>query len=161
LDVCWHPSSSASTALSGHTIEKIEPPCSAYLVRTDPLPSIHFALYRSFIKQELTHFSIAVVREVVGYQRYGDDYRSSLPALSISFTHAVLRYGFFNGFLILTPSSLHVHPSIFFITFWVSIFLRFYHSHLVRDLETVIICSSHSPGVANEAPSRYNQIDVA
>jgi len=44
LDVWWRPSSSASTstALSGHTIEKIGLVRGAYLERTDPLSSLHF-----------------------------------------------------------------------------------------------------------------------
>jgi len=49
-----------------HAIEKIKPACSAYLERTDPLPSIHLPWRpRSSNKAKLIHVLIVVVREVV------------------------------------------------------------------------------------------------
>jgi len=57
-----------------------------------------------------------VIREVgLSCQTYGDDYRSSSPALSVSFTHAVLRCGFLSG-----PSVLALYLS--FTLFWVFFF---------------------------------------
>ena len=57
-----------------------------------------------------------VIREVgLSCQTYGDDYRSSLPALSVSFTHAVLRCGFLSGLSVL---ALYLP----FTTFWVFFF---------------------------------------
>jgi len=46
-----------STALSGHTIEKIESARSAYLVRADPLPlpSINFTLETPQLYQRKAH----------------------------------------------------------------------------------------------------------
>jgi len=53
----------------------------------------------SSIKEKLTRLLIAVVREVdLSCQMYGDDYWSSSPGVSVSFTHAALRYGFVSGF---------------------------------------------------------------
>jgi len=58
---CCNPAISRVT----HTIEKIEPAYSAYLEKTDPLPSIHFTLEIPQLYQgKLTHLLIVVVREV-------------------------------------------------------------------------------------------------
>jgi hypothetical protein len=74
---------------------------------------------RRSIKEQLAHFLIVVVCKVdLSCQTYGDDYRSSSPALSISFTHAVLRYGFSNGFSVFTRylpfMKIWLHPSFSF-----------------------------------------------
>jgi len=139
-------------------IEKIEPACSAYLERTDPLPNIHFNLEALQPYQGgLTHLSFVVVCEVdLSCQTYGDDYRPSSRALS--FTHAVLRYGFFTGFSVFALYLLFISFWVFLISFYMSIFLRFRHMHSLRGQQIMIICSSHSscPDVANKVPSRDN-----
>jgi hypothetical protein len=54
----------------------------------------------SFIKEQLTHLLIVVVREVV-LKRTEVATGSSLPALSVSFTHAALRYRLFRFSILL------------------------------------------------------------
>jgi hypothetical protein len=114
------PFSSASSALSGVAnqlfqgwpiqFENIEPACGAYPEKTDPLPSIDFTLETPQLYQGKV---IMVMREVgLSCQTYEDDYGSSSPALSVSFTvsftHAVLRYGLFsNSFGFRSLSSLY------------------------------------------------------
>lgn len=110
----YHTLGCDKPAISGvaHKIEKIEPASSAYLERADPLPSIHFTLSHSSIKEKLTHFSIGGIREVeLSCQTYGDDYWFSSPTLSVSFAMHWRGVGFsmvFFGFGSL--SSPHVYP---------------------------------------------------
>ena len=55
-----------------HTIEEMEPACSAYLERTNPVPIMRFTLeIRSSIEETLTHRLFEVD---LSYQMYGDDY---------------------------------------------------------------------------------------
>ena len=97
---------------------------------------------RSSIKEKRRYLLIAVVREVdLSCQTFGDNYLSSSPALSISLTHGI-------GFSVIFRFWLSIFPTRHFGPF----FLRclFFCNDSVRGLQIVIICSSHSPDVADQ-----------
>jgi len=100
-----------------HTIEKIEALCDAYLVRTDPLPSILET--SQFIKEKLMRLLIVVIPRL--YAKLASAAKrtemTTGPAfpLSVSFTHAVLRCGFLSGLSVL---ALYLPFTIFWVFFF-------------------------------------------
>ena len=143
--------------LVAHMIKKMKPACSAYLEKTNPLPSIHFTLETPQLHQGkadpfINHGCTRSWPQLPNAQRW----LLVQLAHSLCLIHPgrveawVFQWCF--GFILYLP----------FTTFWaflhlildVYIFLWFHYNHLVRGLQIMIICSSYSLNVANKVPLR-------